>query len=148
MDPAVPTIDPARGSTRPQRWGRLAGLAAVAGVTAYVGAVDPSAGGVYPVCPSQALFGLDCPACGGLRGTHELLRGHVATALDHNLLLPLWLGLVAVLIGAWLLPLGGRRVPAVRVPRWLVGAGVAVVVGFTVLRNVPVAGLEFLASGA
>jgi Protein of unknown function (DUF2752) len=149
MDPAVaPTIDPARGSTRPQRWGRLAGLAAVAGVTAYVGAVDPSAGGVYPVCPSQALFGLDCPACGGLRGTHELLRGDVAAALDHNLLLPLWLGLVAVLIGAWLLPLGGRRVPAVRVPRWLVGAGVAVVVGFTVLRNVPVAGLEFLASGA
>ena len=34
-----------------------------------------------------------------------------------------------------------------RVPRWLVVTGIVVAVGFTVLRNLPVAGLEFLASG-
>jgi hypothetical protein len=155
MDPAV-TSEPwpagragdvtARAARRP--WARLGGLAALAGVTAYVGLVDPSRGGAYPLCPSRALLGVDCPACGGLRGTHDLLHGDVGAALDHNLLLPLWLGLFAVLLGLWLVPLLGRAAPAARPPRWLVVGGIIVAVGFTVLRNLPIAGLEFLASDA
>jgi hypothetical protein len=158
MDPAIAPGAPAHAhgvhgvdgpaGARPRPWGRLGGLAALAGVTAYVGTVDPSGGGAFVRCPSQLLFGIDCPACGGLRGTHDLLRGDVVGALDHNLLLPLWLGLYAVLIGAWLLPLIGRHAPAVRPPRWLVVAGLVVAVGFTVLRNLPIAGLEFLAADA
>jgi hypothetical protein len=144
MDPAVAVPTPPVAAR--QRWVRLAGLAAAAGAAAYVAAVDPARGG-FPSCPSRLVLGLDCPACGGLRGTHDLLHGDVAAALDHNLLLPLWLGVAAAAAVLWLLPLAGRRAPAVRPPRWLViGAG-ALAVLFTVLRNLPVAGLEFLAAG-
>jgi Protein of unknown function (DUF2752) len=136
-----------RARPRTERWGRLAGLAAAAGVTAYVGLVDPSQGGAYPLCPSRFLFGIDCPACGGLRGTHDLLRGDVVGALDHNLLLPLLLGVYAVVFAAWLLPLFGRPAPTLRPPRWLLATGIVVVATFTVLRNLPIAGLDFLASG-
>lgn len=48
--------------------------------------VDPMTG-VYPTCPSQLLFGIDCPLCGGLRGSSALLQGDFARAADHNVLL-------------------------------------------------------------
>lgn len=117
-------------------------------VTAYVGLVDPSRGGAYPACPSRLLLGIDCPGCGGLRGTHDLLHGHVGQALNHNLLLPLYLAVIAAMAGAWLLPLVGRPARALHPPRWLVWGAIAVVVAFTVARNLPVAGLRFLDSAA
>ena len=43
--------------------------------------MDPDKGGAYPLCPSKALFGVDCPACGGLRGTNALLHGRIGEAL-------------------------------------------------------------------
>lgn len=130
--------------TRGARWATLAG-AAVA--TAFVGLVDPSRGGAYPVCPSRLLLGLDCPACGGLRGTHDLLHGHVLEALDHNLLLPGFLAVLGVALALWLRPLVGRPAGTLLVPRWATVAAVAVVVAFTVLRNLPLAPLELLGSG-
>jgi Protein of unknown function (DUF2752) len=126
---------------------RWATLAAVAGTTAYVGLVDPSRGGVYPLCPSRLLFGIDCPACGGLRGTHDLLRGHVGRALDHNVLLPGFLAVLGVVLALWLLPLVGRDARAPRVPRWAAIGAVTLVAAFTIARNLPVASLEYLASG-
>lgn len=136
------------GITPRQRFGRVGSLVAAAGITAYVGTVDPSSGGAYPLCPSRSLFGIDCPACGGLRGTHDLLRGDIVGALDHNLLLPVLLVVYAVVIGLWLRPLVGRAVRPVHVPRWLLATGAVVAIGFTVLRNLPVGSLEFLASSA
>jgi hypothetical protein len=157
MDPAIathphdhahpPVPAPAAEVTRRQRLARVAALAATAGVTAYVGFTDPAEGGVYPLCPSQVVLGVDCPACGGLRGTHDLLNGDVAGALGHNLLLPVMLLVVAVTLALWMRPLVGRPARPVRTPRWLVASGAVVAVAFTVLRNLPVAGLEFLSSG-
>jgi Protein of unknown function (DUF2752) len=126
---------------------RWATLAAVAGATAYVGLVDPSGRGVYPLCPSRLLFGVDCPACGGLRGTHDLLRGHVGQALDHNLLLPGFLAVLGVALALWLLPLVGRPAGTLRLPRWATVGAVALVAAFTVARTLPLAPLEFLGSG-
>ena len=84
--------------------------------------------------------GLDCPLCGGLRGTYALLHGDVATALDHNVLLPLFLVVAMVLgVAAWLRP---GRAPSAAV-WWSVGAVAAV---FFVLRNLP--WFPYLASGA
>ena len=74
----------------PQRrvsWSRVTGLVTAGAAVAYVGFVDPATRGIYPPCPSRLLLGVDCPGCGGLRGTHDLLHGDVAGALDHNLLL-------------------------------------------------------------
>ncbi len=77
--------------------GALAAAAAV-----YVWAVDPNTGGVYPVCPTQAILGIDCPACGGLRGSHALLRGDLAGAADNNILLFLLLPVLAFAWWRWL----------------------------------------------
>ncbi len=74
------------------------GAAAVAGFV-YVGAVDPNQPGHYPLCPTQALTGLDCPGCGGLRCVHSLARGDLVGALDHNALAVLVLLPLAVV--AW-----------------------------------------------
>jgi Protein of unknown function (DUF2752) len=126
---------------------RWATLAAVAGATAYVGVVDPSRHAVYPACPSRVLFGIDCPACGGLRGMHDLLRGQLGQALDHNLLLPGFLAVLGVALVLWLLPLVGRPARTLTVPRWATLGTVALVTTFTVARNLPLAPLEFLASG-
>ena len=93
------------------------------------------------------LLGIDCPACGGLRGTHDLLHGDVVGALDHNLLLPLLLALYAATAAVVASPRPGGRVrPATPAAVGAV-AGAVVLAAFTVLRNLPVAGLEFLGSG-
>lgn len=137
----------ARASRR-DRATRALTLAALAAATGLVALVDPEGGGPYPPCPSRTLFGLDCPGCGGLRGTHDLLHGHVLSALDHNLLLPAVLAVLATMLGLWLLPLVGRPARTLRPPRWATTAAMASVAAFTVLRNLPVPGLEWLASGA
>jgi hypothetical protein len=125
---------------------RLAALGAAAGATALVALVDPQGGGPYPLCPSRLLFGVDCPGCGGLRGTHDLLHGQVVDALDHNLLLPFVLAFMAFALGRWLLPLVGRPARPLHPPRWAVVAALVVVVAFTVLRNLPVPALAWLDS--
>jgi len=140
-------VSPATMSRGEVRVGRLTALSAAAVATTYLALVDPSAGGAYPVCPSRLLLGIDCPACGGLRGTHDLLHGHLGEALDHNLLLPAILAVLGTAFALWSLPLLGRQARALVVPRWAAVTAAAVAVAFTVLRNLPVASLEFLASG-
>lgn len=127
---------------------RLGVLGALGAVTGYVFLADPDKGGAYPLCPSRLVFGLDCPLCGGLRGTNAFLHGRVAEALDHNLLLPLWLGFAATVLGMWLLPLVGRPERVFRPPRWLTVAGITLLAGFAVVRNLPFDSLDYLASGA
>jgi hypothetical protein len=138
----------APGVTRRLRLSRLAALAGGLFVTGYVAMVDPAEGGAYPICPSRVLLGIDCPFCGGLRGTHDMLHGHVREALDHNLLLPFYLAFIAVAAGLFLLPIVGRPARSVRLPRWVAPATLAVLVAFMVVRNLPIASLHFLRSGA
>jgi hypothetical protein len=140
-------VAPETRSRREVGVGRLTALAGAAVATTYLALVDPSGGGAYPVCPSRLLLGIDCPACGGLRGTHDLLHGHLGEALDHNLLLPAILAVLGTAFALWLLPLLGREARALVVPPWAAVTAAAVAVAFTVLRNLPVASLEFLASG-
>lgn len=123
-------------------------LAGVTAATGYVFLTDPDRGGAYPLCPSRTLLGIDCPMCGGLRGTHALLHGRIGEALDHNLLLPGVLGAMAVVFGLWLLPLVGRPARSVPMPRWLAAGIVTLLVAYGVARNLPFEGLEYLASDA
>jgi hypothetical protein len=141
---------PPRGRPTRAGWGgRLAGLAGLAAATGYVYLADPDKGGAYPACPSRLLLGVDCPACGGLRGTNALLHGRIAESLDHNALLPLLLGIMAVSAALWLvLPLIGRQPPTRRPPRWLIATTIGILLGFAVVRNLPFSGLEYLASEA
>ena len=112
---------------------------------------DPSLGeGHLPQCTLRRLTGLDCAGCGMTRATHELLHLRIAEAVSYNPLLVLaspfllvWCGLEGA---AWLY--GERyRGPRIKVSRngglWIV----AVVVLYSVLRNIPVWPLTLLAPG-
>ena len=68
----------------------------VAGATLVLALVDPHEGG-YPLCPLRALTGWACPACGGLRATHDLATGDIAGAWAMN---PLWVVVVPFLVVA------------------------------------------------
>jgi hypothetical protein len=120
-----------------RRWGLMLWPAAGLGAAGLLLARDPNVSGSYGFCPLLATTGLDCPFCGGLRGTHALLQGDVAAALDHNLLLPLFL--VVGLFGLVGLLRPGRAQSA-RSPlrsRWLWWGVGAVTVVFFVVRNLP-----------
>jgi Protein of unknown function (DUF2752) len=126
----------------------VAALGGATALTGYVYLLDPDKGGAYPLCPSRTLLGIDCPMCGGLRGTNALLHGRIGEAVDHNLLLPGVLAVLGVFFGLWLLPLIGRPAPKLTIPRWLGVAALGVLIAFGVARNLPFDNLSYLASDA
>jgi len=81
------------------------------------------------------LTGLWCPACGLTRATHALLRGDVPAALGYNVLLPFFLGAIAISWLAWVRAAAGRAPIrwVIRTPRW--GGVAAALAGFGVVRN-------------
>lgn len=98
----------------------------------YVGLVDPHRpGAVFPFCPFKLITGWNCPACGGLRMTHDVLHGDLSAAVVDNAFALVGLPLLAL----WWLWRAGRGRPAFT-PRSLALIGVAAVV-WTVVRNLP-----------
>lgn len=143
VDVATSRIPAAIGRTQAAQLaaGSLAACAVVA-------LVDPSDSGRYPTCPTAALLGWDCPACGMLRGVHALTRGRILDALDHNLLLALAVPVAVAVWVRWVLQALGRPPRTFRMPA---GALMMVVVGsalFSLLRNVPVSALSWLDSAS
>ena len=151
-DEAPDLATAARIDARP-RWRRMLGIGVVAGAAiascGYVWAVDPNAPGHYPLCPTRALLGLDCPGCGGLRGMHDLLHGNVGGALDHNVALAVLIPAAVIMWGAWARRAWTGRIPPVsrRTFRWRTRAAIAALVlllVFGVVRNF----VPYLGSGA
>jgi hypothetical protein len=137
------------GANPRSRWGLVGvGAAALAGC-AYVALYDPNgSSALYPVCPFNAVTGLDCPGCGITRALHALLTGDVVRALDHNVLFVLALPLVLWAVAASAARRSGRRFPGPEL-RWQPWTTVTVAVlvgGFWLVRNLP--GLPWLAAGA
>lgn len=101
--------------------------------------IDPVASGIFPDCPSRVLLGVDCPGCGGIRGTYSLLHGDVSSAINHNALL---LGLYPILITVWFLWVSRiwmqRDLFASIRPhsRLIVGVILLILIVFTIARNV------------
>lgn len=129
--------------------------------TAYLALVDPNDPGHYPLCPTKALTGLDCPGCGGLRAVHSLARLDLVGAIDHNafvvlVVLPAAIAIwVAWLVREWRGPVtpaddGAPTSPTTGFARpSVVWSLVAVMVVFTVVRNVEaVPSLAWFAAGA
>ncbi len=115
---------------------------------ALVAFVDPGDTSAYPSCPTRALLGIDCPACGTLRGLHALGHGQVGRALDHNVLLLLAIPIGLMAWWGWVRGALGWPVRAIAVPRWAVPTLIVVALVFTVLRNIDVDALSWLASSA
>lgn len=107
------------------------GALAVAGL-AYVGLVDPHRpGSLFPPCPFKLLTGLNCPACGGLRMTHDLLHGNLSAAVVDNAFLLIGLPALALWV-LWRIKQGQR---AFSLPAIVVVTVAAI--AWTVVRNLP-----------
>lgn len=100
--------------------------------------VRPPDDGAYPVCPFLSLTGADCPLCGGMRATTDLLHGDVVGAVDHNLLVALLLPISLLL--ATLLVLRPRAIGLLRrIPRKVVWGSLVAIFGiFWAIRLMPV----------
>lgn len=102
------------------------------GALAYVGLVDPHRPGtLFPPCPFRLLTGWNCPACGGLRMTNDLLHGNLGAAVVDNVFLLAGLPLLAIWL-LWRIRRGQRAFP---VPAIIVIAVAAI--AWTVVRNLP-----------
>jgi len=105
--------------------------------------VDPTNG--PPVCPFNALTGLDCPGCGGTRAAHQLFTGNPVAAVDLNILavvaLPIILWGLFVSLTAML---GGPRWRGFSLSSQWTRVALVVVAAFWVLRNLPVAPFSWL----
>ena len=119
-------------SGRARLYGALGTGALLGGGLAYVGLADPhSSDFVFPACPFKLLTGWNCPACGGLRMTHDLLHGDLAAAVVDNVFL--LVGLPALL--AWILVRWRTGRPIMTMPAIAVIAVLAIT--WTVVRNMP-----------
>lgn len=103
-----------------------------AGALTYIGVADPHRPGfLFPECPFKALTGWNCPACGGLRMTHDLLHGDVGAAVVDNLFALVGLPALAI----WLLVRWRLGKPLFPVPA--IVTFVVMLVLWTVVRNLP-----------
>jgi hypothetical protein len=106
--------------------------ALLAGALGYVALVDPHhSSSVYPPCPFKWLTGWNCPLCGGLRMTHDLLHGDLPAAVNDNVFLLVGAPLVAL----WVVLRRRRGKSALPVSAML---GIAVAAAlWTLARNLP-----------
>ncbi|HEY5836908.1 DUF2752 domain-containing protein [Streptomyces sp.] len=115
----------------------LAVLGAAAAAFAYVADVDPNAPGHYPVCPLLHYTGVYCPGCGGLRSAYAVAHGHFGTAVGCNAVAVAGYGLFAVLWAVWFGRAVRGRAFAPTLRPWQAWALGALLVAFTVVRNLP-----------
>jgi Protein of unknown function (DUF2752) len=116
----------------------LATGAAVLAAWTAVALADLDGGTV--LCPLRALTGLDCPLCGGTRAAHDLAHGDLAGAAGHNLVVAMALPLAVVLWARWTWRRAhGEDVPLVRLGSAQLVVALGVLLGFALVRNLPVA---------
>ena len=136
-----PVTQPRAEPTAAARLAVPAGImAAVAGAFAYVGTVDPGRPGHYPVCPLYRFTGLYCPGCGGLRSAHAFIHGDFLGALHDNALATVGYPLFAVLWTVWVVRAARGRPLSLALGSTQLWALGALLLVFTVVRNLPFGG--------
>lgn len=113
----------------------LLGAAAATGLY-FLAVVDPENSRLLPPCLFYRFTGLYCAGCGVSRALHDILNGHVWAGFRMN---PLAVAALPFLIG-WLAAATVRHLrgkPLPRLPSWLPWVAIAVIVLFTVARNLP-----------
>lgn len=94
---------------------------------------EPKGQFFYPRCPFYSVTGWQCPGCGGLRATHQMLHGHLAAALALNPLAVVLWPIAAFLGIGHLMP--GKPGAALLKHRLAGWSMVSLLVVFGILRN-------------
>ncbi|NLH61380.1 MAG: DUF2752 domain-containing protein [Ignavibacteriales bacterium] len=98
--------------------------------------IDPFQYDLFLPCWFHSLTGLDCPGCGGIRGTHLFLHGHFLLAIKSNILLIIAIPLVIYLtLYNTLVLFSKHRIPKIPTPNWLIYTGIFIILLHTLLRN-------------
>nr|WP_082984273.1 DUF2752 domain-containing protein [Mycobacterium sp. 1465703.0] len=137
MQPHPPAHHPGQpqpDSLRRHRRYLAAGTGVVlGGALGYVALTDPHRpSSIYPLCPFKLLTGWNCPFCGGLRMTYDLLHGDLVAGIHDNVFL---LAGIPLLV-AWVLVRRARGKVSLPRPAWLTVIVIATI-AWTVLRNLP-----------
>lgn len=114
-------------------YGILTGL--LAGLLVVLYFFDPAKAAAFPPCPFNLLTGYHCPGCGSLRGLHSLLHGRLVDALSLN---PLMVVSIPILGFMSLNPTWIYK-------RWVPWLAFSILVGYGVIRNIPIGLFECLA---
>lgn len=135
------TLKPADASVDESSIRRLkgffwAGLVLIGICAAVLYAFNPAQHSFYPYCVLYRSTGLLCAGCGSLRASHSLLHGDLRTAFALNPLFVLALPLLLVPVVRWILRAAGYSSPVTTRP-WWIWIGAAILVLYTVARNVP-----------
>lgn len=107
---------------------------AAAVVIALYASFDP-ASGFFPACPVKAITGFDCPGCGSQRALHALLNGQIADAWRHNAVLFVLVPAAAAMIAAEMTRDSHPRFYRRMTSRWAAAAAIAVIIVWTIARN-------------
>ncbi len=122
-----------------------AGLAIVTTGVALVAYVDPTKVHFLPVCPLLALTGFACPGCGLTRAFHSLFHGDIISALDFNLLMPIWAAIFGwVFVSLFLTTIGKKALPMWPTNPKFMSVYLVILVVFGIVRNIPVYPLTIL----
>lgn len=99
---------------------------------------DPHTEGSWGICPTAAM-GFACPGCGGLRAVNDLTNGDLLAAASSNLAFVVLLPFLVTGLAVWIVARWRGRGLAVpmRVVRPVAYAGLALLLVFSVLRNLP-----------
>ena len=110
-------------------WDRAHSWPAHSATSAWSTRINPDS--FFPQCPFRLLTGLNCPGCGGLRMTHDVLHGDLVAAINDNVLLLVGIPLLA----GWIL----LRRRSGKSPLTLPAAATVVItlLAWTIVRNLP-----------
>ena len=108
---------------------------------------NPAVSKIFPPCIFQKLTGFYCSGCGTLRALHQLLHGNVAAAFGLNPLAVLCLPFLAYAFLAYFFinVFKSKIFPDVFIPPVLIWIFLALIVIYTILRNIPVYPFNILA---
>jgi hypothetical protein len=107
---------------------------------------NPSQYSFFPICIFHQVTGLHCPGCGAQRALHSLFHGQLLLALHYNPLFIIALPFLLLAGGRWIWQFAsGRELPPILVRPLYIKIIAGVVIGFAVIRNIPVAPFTWLA---
>ncbi|MBL0357077.1 MAG: DUF2752 domain-containing protein [Chitinophagaceae bacterium] len=117
-------------------------IAATTTTAVFIYMYPPTNNSYYPPCILKKITGFDCAGCGSARACYQLLHGNAGQAANHNVLLLLFLPVMA--IGLLHFFTGKMKAAWQRLNKPMIV--LCLVVFFWIIRNIPFFPFEWLHS--